>query len=99
MLHAQLTGVERASEIELFDNNGLEHRRRAWGLCKKDQQQQNFDSSKPTDKLAHLQVRQDEAIHNYFTQTQELLSRGEQTGEHLPKPLCNSIQLKRPPEH
>ena len=42
-------------------------------------------------QLAHLQLKEDEALHNYCIRVEELPTRLEHSGEHLSEPFLNAI--------
>ena len=49
-------------------------------------------------QLSRLQLKEDEALHIYFTRAQELSTRLEQAGEHLSERLLNAMVLNGLPE-
>ena len=49
-------------------------------------------------KLAHLQLKEDEALHNYFIWAERLSARLEQAAEHLSEPLLHAMVLNGLPE-
>ena len=81
------------------DNKGVGDGRKAWVLL-----QQKFRSDETVtvvnvmQQLARLQLKEDEALHNYFIRAQELSTRLEHAGGHLSKPLLNAMVLNGLPE-
>ena len=81
------------------DHNGLGDGHKAWGLL-----QDRFRSNETVTvvslmrQLSRLQLKEDEALHNYFIRAQELSTRLEQAGEHLSEPLLNGMVLNGLPE-
>ena len=49
-------------------------------------------------QLARLQLREDEALHNYFIRAQELSTKPEHAGEYLSEPVLNAMVLNGLPE-
>ena len=49
-------------------------------------------------QLARVQLKKDEALHNYFIRAHMLSTRLEHAGEHLSKPLLNAMVLNGLPE-
>ena len=49
-------------------------------------------------QLARLQLKEDEALHNYFTRAQELSTGREHAGAYLSEPLLNAMVLSGLPE-
>ena len=81
------------------DHNGLGDGRKAWVLL-----QQRFRSDETVTvvsmmrQLARLQLKEDEALHNYFIRAQELSTSLEQR-EIISQPLLNAMGLNGLPEH
>ena len=81
------------------DHKGLGEGQKAWGL-----HQERFRSNETETvvslmrQLARLQLKKDEALHNYFIRAQKLSTRLKQAGEHLSEPLLNAMVLNGLPE-
>ena len=79
---------------DCVDKKGLGDRRKAWVLL-----QQRFGSDETVTvvsvmrQLAHQQLKEHEALHNYFRCAQDLSTRFEHAGEHLSEPLLNAMVL------
>ena len=84
---------------DCVDKKGLGDGRKAWVLL-----QQMFRSDETVTvvsvmrQLAHLQLKEDEALYNYFRRAQELWTRLGHAGEHLSEPLLNAMVLNGLPE-
>ena len=84
---------------DCVDKNGLGDGRKAWALL-----QQRFRSDETVTvvsvmrQLARLQLKEVEALHNYFIRAQELSARLEHAEEHLSEPLLNAMVLNGLPE-
>ena len=84
---------------DCVDHKGLGDGHKAWGLL-----QQRFRSDETVTvvsvmrQLARLQLKEDEALHNYFIRAQELSTRLEHAGERLSEPLLNAMVLNGLPE-
>ena len=89
----------RLTKHDCVDNKGLGDERKAWVLL-----QQRFRSDEAVTvvsvmkQLAPLQLKEDEALYNYFLRAQELPTRLEHAGEHLSEPLLNAMMLNSLPE-
>ena len=79
---------------DCVDKKCLGDRRKAWVLL-----QQRFRSDETVTvvnvmrELARLQLKEDEALHNYFIRAQVLSTRLEHEGEHLSETLLNVMVL------
>ena len=49
-------------------------------------------------KLAHLELKEYEALHNYFIKSQKMSTRLEYSREHLPAPFLNAMVLNELPK-
>ena len=84
---------------DCVDNKGLGDGRKAWVL-----HQQRFRSDEIVRvvsvmrQLARLQLKEDEALQNYFICAQELSKRLQHAGEHLSEPLLKAMVLNGLPE-
>ena len=84
---------------DCVNNKGLGDGQKAWQLL-----QQRFRSDETTTdislmrQLARLQLREDEAIHQYFIRAQELVTRLHHTGEELSETLFNAVVLNGLPK-
>ena len=82
-----------------MDNKGLGDGRKAWVLL-----QQRFRSDETVivvsvmRRLARLQLKEDEGLHNYFIGAQEFSTRLEHAGANLSKLLLNAMVLNGLPE-
>ena len=84
---------------DCVNDSGLGNGQKAWSLL-----QQRFRSEETTTiislvrQLAKLQLREDEALHQYFIRAQELFTRLHHAGEELSETLFNAMVLNGLPE-
>ena len=84
---------------DCVNSKGLGDGQKAWQLL-----QQRFRSDETTTvislmrQLARLQLREDEAIHQYFIRAQELVTRLHHAGEELSETLFNAMVLNGLPQ-
>ena len=84
---------------DCVNSKGLGDGQKAWQLL-----QQRFRSDETTKvislmrQLARLQLREDEAIHQYFIRAQELVTRLHHAGEELSETLFNAMVLNGLPQ-